>query len=104
MIDEDLPEVVEMRKLVYFIACTADGFIARENGDFDFFPVAGDHLLFIAREYPETIPGHLRKDFGVRDENRRFSSVVMGRHTYEVESTLGITIRTLTFSSLGLSL
>lgn len=80
-----------MRKLVYFIACTADGFIAQEDGGLDFFPMAGDHLPFIAREYPETIPGHLRKDFGVRDENRHFSSVVMGRHTYEVGSTLGIT-------------
>jgi dihydrofolate reductase len=80
-----------MRKLVYFIACTADGFIARENGSFDFFPVAGDHLPFIAEEYPETIPGHRRKDFGVRDEKRHFSSVLMGRHTYEVGSTLGIT-------------
>jgi dihydrofolate reductase len=80
-----------MRKLVYFIACTADGFIARENGSFDFFPMTGDHLPFIAREYPETIPGHLRKDFGVCSENRHFSSVVMGRHTYEVGSALGIT-------------
>jgi dihydrofolate reductase len=80
-----------MRKLVYFIACTADGFIARENGSLDFFPVAGDHLPFIAHEYPETIPGHLRKAFGVRDEHRHFSSVMMGRHTYEVGSTLGIT-------------
>ncbi len=69
-----------MRKLVYFIACTADGFIARENGGFDFFPVAGDHLPFIAQEYPETITGHLRKDFGVRGENRHFSSVLMAAH------------------------
>ena len=80
-----------MRKLVYFIACTADGFIAGEDRGLDFFPMAGDHLPFIAREYPETIPGHLRKHFGASDEHRHFSSVVMGRHTYEVGSTLGFT-------------
>jgi dihydrofolate reductase len=80
-----------MRKLVYFIACTADGFIAREDGGLDFFPMTGDHLPFIAQEYPETISGHLRKHLGVRDEHRHFSSVVMGRHTYEVGSSLGIT-------------
>jgi len=80
-----------MRKLVYFIACTADGFIAREDGGLESFPMTGDHLPFIAREYPETMSGHLRKDFGIRDENHHFSSVVMGRHTYEVGSILGIT-------------
>lgn len=80
-----------MRKLIYFVACTADGFIAREDGSFDFFPVAGEHLPFIIREYPETIPEHLRRDFGARGENRHFDSVVMGRHTYEVGSTVGIT-------------
>lgn len=80
-----------MRKLIYFVACTADGFIAREDGGFDFFPVEGEHLPFIVREYPETIPGHLSRDLGVGGENRRFSSVVMGRHTYEVGTTLGIT-------------
>lgn len=80
-----------MRKLIYFIACTADGFIAREDGSIDFFPMAGEHLPFIVREYPETIPGHLRQHFCVRGENRHFNSVVMGRHTYEVGSTVGIT-------------
>ena len=80
-----------MRNLIYFIACTTDGFIARENGSFDFFPMAGEHLPFIVREYPETIPGHLRQDLGVRGENRHFDSVVMGRHTYEVGAAIDIT-------------
>lgn len=80
-----------MRKLTYLIACTADGFIAQEDGSLDVFPMAGEHLPFIAREYPETIPGHLRQDLGVCGENRHFNSVLMGRHTYEVGSALGIT-------------
>jgi hypothetical protein len=63
----------------YFVACTADGFIAREDGSFDFFPMEGEHIPFIAREYPETIPGHLRQDFGVVDENRHFDAVLMGQ-------------------------
>lgn len=80
-----------MRKLTYFIAVTADGFIAREDGSFDFFPMTGEHLPYIVREYPETIPGHLRAALGVQDGNRHFDAVVMGRHTYDVGLALGVT-------------
>lgn len=80
-----------MRKLVYFIACTADGFIAREDGSFDCFPTTGDHLAFMAREYPETFPEHIRTHFGVVNGNRHFGSVLMGRQTYEVGVRIGIT-------------
>lgn len=80
-----------MRKLVYFIACTADGFIARDDGSFDCFPTSGDHLAFLAREYPETFPEHIRTHFGVVEGNRRFGSVLMGRRTYEVGVSIGIT-------------
>lgn len=80
-----------MRKLIYFIACTADGFIAREDGSFDFFPMTGEHLPYIAREYPETISGHLRQELGAQGANRHFDAVVMGRRTYEVASAIGIT-------------
>lgn len=80
-----------MRNLIYFIACTADGFIAREDGSFDFFPMTGEHLPYIVREYPETIPQHLRKDLGAHGENRHFDTVVMGRRTYEVGLAMGLT-------------
>lgn len=80
-----------MRKLTYYIAVTADGFIAREDGSFDFFPMAGEHLPYIVREYPETIPGHLRAGLGVTGNNRHFDAVIMGRHTYEVGLGAGIT-------------
>lgn len=80
-----------MRNLVYYIACTADGFIARADGSFDFFPMTGAHLPYIMGEYPETIPGHLRETLGVHAENKHFDTVVMGRHTYEVGSAVGFT-------------
>src|SRR5215510_5103015 len=80
-----------MRKLTYFIACTADGFIAREDGTFEFFPMTGGHIPHIVAEYPETIPGHLRDPLGARGPNRHFDTVLMGRVTYEVGTTIGVT-------------
>lgn len=80
-----------MRKLTYFIACTADGFIARDDGSFDFFPMTGDHLSHIATEYPETIPGHLREHLGVQGDNKHFDTVLMGRNTYQVGTAMGVT-------------
>lgn len=80
-----------MRKLIYFIACTADGFIAREDGSFDFFPMTGEHLPYIVAEYPETIPGHLREMLGAQGSNQHFDTVLMGRHTYEVGALVGFT-------------
>ena len=80
-----------MRHLTYFIAVTADGFIARDDGSFDFFPMTGEHLPYIAREYPETIAGHLRTALGVQGDNRHFDAVVMGRHTYDAGLATGVT-------------
>lgn len=80
-----------MRKLIYFIACTVDGFIARKDGSFDFFPTAGEHFPYIISHYPETIPGHLWNALGVHGTNSRFDTVLMGRSTYEVGSAIGIT-------------
>ena len=80
-----------MQKLTYFIAVTADGYIARDDGGLDFFTMTGEHVRYIVKEYPETIPGHLRAALGVQGGNRHFDSVVMGRRTYEVGSGVGIT-------------
>jgi dihydrofolate reductase len=79
-----------MRKLTYYIACTVDGFIAREDGSFDFFPMTGEHLPYIATDYPETIPGHLRDALGARGANAHFDTVLMGRSTYEVGMAIGV--------------
>lgn len=80
-----------MRKLIYYIACTVDGFIARENGAFDFFPITGDHIPYIVQEYPETIPTHFREVMGAQGENRHFDAVIMGRDTYEIGALAGMT-------------
>jgi dihydrofolate reductase len=80
-----------MRELKYFVACTVDGFIAREDGSFDFFPARGDHLDDIVARFPDTIPGHLRAALGVSGGNRSFDAVLMGRGTYEVGLKMGVT-------------
>ena len=82
---------VKMRRLVYYVACTIDGFIAREDGSFDWFLTEGEHFADLLEFFPETIPAHLRDMLGVRAENRRFDTVLMGRKTYEVGLKVGIT-------------
>lgn len=80
-----------MRKLTYYVACTADRFIAREDGSFDFFLSEGEHVADLLQNFPETIPAHLRDTLGITAENQCFDTVVMGRRTYEVGSKEGLT-------------
>lgn len=80
-----------MRKLVYYVACTVDRFIARSDGSFDFYLSEGEHLKDLVEAFPETVPGHLRTVIGVTAENQRFDSVLMGRATYEVGLKEGVT-------------
>jgi dihydrofolate reductase len=81
---------VSMRRLVYYVACTVDGFIAREDGSFDWALTEGEHFADLLELFPETFPAHLRDMLGVRSENRRFDAVLMGRKTYEVGLQVGI--------------
>ena len=41
--------------------------------------------------FPETFPAHLRRQFGVSEDVRRFDTVLMGRRTYEVGLREGFT-------------
>lgn len=80
-----------MRKIIYYVACTVDGFIAHEDGSSDCFLAEGEHIADLLESFPETVPAHLRDMLGVRAENKRFDAVLMGRKTYEVGLEVGIT-------------
>ncbi|MEV6301852.1 dihydrofolate reductase family protein [Actinoplanes sp. NPDC051861] len=81
-----------MRKLVYFVASTIDGFIAAPDGSWEFMGVPEDVVAFMTGQYPETVPTHVRAALGIGDlPNRVFDTVVMGRNTYEPALKEGIT-------------
>src|SRR5262245_10677235 len=79
------------RKLVYYVACTVDGLIAREDGSSDWALFQGEHFTDLMERFPETFPVHLRRKLGVPENARRFDTVLMGRKTYEVGLNAGIT-------------
>jgi dihydrofolate reductase len=81
-----------MRKLVYYVASTIDGYMAGPDGQFDFYLFEGDHQRALMAELPETLPAHARAPLGIADApNQRFDTVVMGRATYEVGLAVGVT-------------
>ncbi|MFE2474942.1 dihydrofolate reductase family protein [Streptomyces sp. NPDC059389] len=81
-----------MRKLIYHVGTTLDGFIAGPDGQLDFFPVEGDLAAALLAEYPETIPAHGRGPLGLDGvANQRFDTVLMGRATYEHGLAAGVT-------------
>ncbi|HSU00398.1 MAG TPA: dihydrofolate reductase, partial [Geodermatophilus sp.] len=80
-----------MRALTYYVGVSLDGYIAAPNGSFDFFPVDQLVLDFIAEEFPETLPSHVRAHLGVTAPGTRFHTVLMGRATYAPALQAGIT-------------
>lgn len=80
-----------MRKLIYYVAVSVDGFIAAPDGRTDFFLAEGDHMPWLIETYPETIPGHIRGVLGLEETRpRRFDTVLMGRDTHQIAVDEGL--------------
>lgn len=98
-----------MRKLVYYIAATLDGFIAGPDGadptgPDGFWPIPDDYVQHLATEYPETLPAPAREALAVTAEGTHFDTVLEGRKSYEIGLDAGITdayphLRHLVFST-----
>ncbi|MBF6333408.1 dihydrofolate reductase family protein [Nocardia transvalensis] len=74
-----------MRKLVYYVGVSLDGYIAGPGGEFDFYPLSEDMAAWIGERYPEAVPTHIRPHVGmaVDTPNKQWDTLVMGRGTYE---------------------
>ncbi|GGF44485.1 deaminase [Marmoricola endophyticus] len=79
------------RRLAYYVAVSADGFIADPSGDFSMFPQDPQTLAALFADYPETCPAHVRDALGVTGAARRFDTVVMGARTHEPALDAGLT-------------
>lgn len=79
-----------MRSLVYFVAASLDGFIASPEGTFEAFPMQGDHIEALFREFPETLPAPALAAMGITPELRTFDTVVMGWNTFAVGLQSGL--------------
>jgi dihydrofolate reductase len=97
-----------VRKLVYYVAVTLDGFIAGPDGGdpsgASYFPLHEDLIDFIVTEYPETLPGRARQAMGIDAPATHFDTALEGRATYEVGLAAGVTnayphLRHLVFST-----
>ncbi|MBU3064954.1 dihydrofolate reductase family protein [Nocardia sp. NEAU-G5] len=80
-----------MRKLVYYVGVTLDGYIAGPQGEVDFAPLSEDLMAWFAECYPETLPTHVREHVGIPVDtpNRTIDTVLMGRGTYEPGLAIG---------------
>ncbi|WP_433337335.1 dihydrofolate reductase family protein [Spirillospora sp. CA-294931] len=81
-----------MRKLVYYVGVSLDGYIAGPDDRIDFYPLGEDMVAWMTADYPETLPGHVRPHFGLRVDapNQAFDTLVMGRGTYEPALAAGL--------------
>ncbi|MFA4927467.1 MAG: dihydrofolate reductase family protein [Patulibacter sp.] len=79
-----------MRELVYYVALSLDGRIAGPDDDFSAFPIEGDHIELIARDYRDTLPGVWLERAGLTADRSRFDTVLMGWSTYAAGLSHGI--------------
>ncbi|SCL67551.1 dihydrofolate reductase family protein [Micromonospora peucetia] len=80
-----------MRKLVYYVASTLDGFIAAPDGAYDFFQLDPDLAAHLAANWSQTFPTFAHPQFGIDEPEGRFDSLVMGRATYDPALKVGVT-------------
>ncbi|MEU0542500.1 dihydrofolate reductase family protein [Nocardia sp. NPDC005978] len=82
-----------MRNLTYFVGMSLDGYIAAPDGDISAYEASPDFWTWLAADYPETLPAHVRPHFGVPEgaANVHFDTMIMGRGTYEPALNVGIT-------------
>ncbi|AWW37649.1 deaminase [Streptomyces sp. AS58] len=83
-----------MRKLVYYIACSIDGFIGDPEGDASAMLglVDPEFLEYLTTEHPDTLPTQGRRALGVDDvPNKRFDTIIQGRGSYDLALKEGIT-------------
>ena len=71
-----------MRDLTYYVAASADGFIAGPGGDFSGFATQGDHVDWICRDFTDTLPDVALDALGLTADGSRFDTTLMGWDTY----------------------
>ncbi|MGC4791302.1 dihydrofolate reductase family protein [Micromonospora sp. DT178] len=80
-----------MRKLVYYVASTLDGFIAGPDGSYDFLRLDPDVAAHLTANWPQTLPTFAHPQFGIEEPEGRFDAVLMGRASYEPGLRMGVT-------------
>jgi dihydrofolate reductase len=107
-LDARADEEDTVRKLVYYVAVTLDGFIAGPDGGDptgeSYFPLHDDYVEFMATEFPETLPAAARQSMGIDAPNKHFDTALEGRSAYEIGLVAGVTnayphLRHLVFST-----
>jgi dihydrofolate reductase len=81
---------VTVRKLVYYVAVSIDGYIADPRGGFDAFLIEGDHASVVFGEYADALPAHAHAALGIEPPNTRFDTVIMGWNTLTPALDIGV--------------